>query len=60
MNMTDIKSEMLMSNKMKIAWGITGSGDKIRDTFEMMYKLSQIIKKIMTLRYLSQNLVNRY
>jgi archaeoflavoprotein AfpA len=30
-----------MQNKIKIAWGITGSGDKIRETFEMMSKLSQ-------------------
>jgi archaeoflavoprotein AfpA len=34
-----------MKNKMKIAWGITGSGDKIRETFEMMSKLSQIYKE---------------
>jgi len=29
-----------MNNKIKIAWGITGSGDKIRETFEMMSTLS--------------------
>jgi flavoprotein len=34
-----------MQNKMKIAWGITGSGDKIRETFEMMSKLSKNNKK---------------
>jgi archaeoflavoprotein AfpA len=34
-----------MKNKMKIAWGITGSGDKIRETFEMMSKLSQKYKE---------------
>ncbi len=30
---------------MKIAWGITGSGDKIKETFEMMSKLSKNNKK---------------
>jgi archaeoflavoprotein AfpA len=34
-----------MQNKIKIAWGITGSGDKIIETFEMMSKLSQINKE---------------
>jgi len=30
-----------MQGKIKIAWGITGSGDKIREIFEMMSKLSK-------------------
>jgi flavoprotein len=49
-----------MLNKKKIAWGITGSGDKIRETFEMMPKLSKNNKKNMMLKYLYQNLVNRF
>jgi archaeoflavoprotein AfpA len=31
----------IMQKKIKIAWGITGSGDKIRETFDMMSKLSK-------------------
>jgi archaeoflavoprotein AfpA len=40
-----IGSNLIMQNKIKIAWGITGSGDKIRETFEMMSKLSQKYKE---------------
>ena len=34
-----------MQHKIKIAWGITGSGDKIKETFEVMSKLSQKYKE---------------
>ncbi len=34
-----------MQKKIKIAWGITGSGDKIRETCEIMSKLSQNYKE---------------